>query len=403
MLNFGEFGKGLSPYPFILTFPQDEHERLLGEKLGALGMEVEWNTELIRFSDASEHVDAVLRRNGGEQKCRVGFLCGCDGLHSAVREALKLKFPGGVYDQMFFVADVAAEGATVNEEINFFLGANELCLTFPIRSNGTIRLIGLLPREHANRKDLTFEDIRSHLESLIQFRVHKVNWFSIYHVHHRVAEHFRRGRVFLAGDAGPVHSPAGGQGMNTGIGDAVNLFWKLAAVLGTRASHSILDSYETERIAFAHTLVATTNKLFRTVVQDNLAGGIIRSTLFPRLLPFLMGFSAFRKFQFRLVSQTRISYCDSALSAGSAGYVCGGDRLPWLDSSQGDNFAPLRSLDWQIHVYGQAGRLLRQAASDANLPLHQFMWSEQADQAGLRRDSLYLIRPDGHVALADSD
>jgi 2-polyprenyl-6-methoxyphenol hydroxylase-like FAD-dependent oxidoreductase len=401
VLNFGDFGKGLSPYPFILTFPQDEHERLLGAKLRTLGMEVEWNTELTGFSVSSDYIEAVLRRNGGEQKCRPNFLCGCDGIHSAVREGLKLKFPGGVYDQMFFVADVAAERSAVSEEINFFLGANELCLTFPIRSTGMVRLIGLLPREDTDRKDLAFEDIRNQFEKLIQFHVHKVNWFSTYHVHHRVAEHFRVGHVFLAGDAGHVHSPAGGQGMNTGIGDAVNLAWKLAAVLGTSISHSILDSYETERVAFAKTLVSTTDKLFQAVVSDNLAGAIVRSALFPRLLPFLMGFSAFRRFQFRLVSQTRISYRESPLSAGSAGGVYGGDRLPWVDSSEGDNFAPLGSLDWQIHVYGKISQLLRQTASETKLPLHEFTWSKQTEQAGLQRDSLYLIRPDGHVALAD--
>jgi 2-polyprenyl-6-methoxyphenol hydroxylase-like FAD-dependent oxidoreductase len=152
VLNFGDFGKGLSPYPFILTFPQDEHERLLGAKLRTLGMEVEWNTELTGFSASSDYIEAALRRNGGEQKCRPNFLCGCDGIHSAVREGLKLKFPGGVYDQMFFVADVAAERSAVSEEINFFFGANELCLTFPIRSTGMVRLIGLLPREDTDAR-----------------------------------------------------------------------------------------------------------------------------------------------------------------------------------------------------------------------------------------------------------
>jgi 2-polyprenyl-6-methoxyphenol hydroxylase-like FAD-dependent oxidoreductase len=92
--------------------------------------------------------------------------------------------------------------------------------------------------------------------------VKKVNWFSTYHVHHRVTEHFRKGRAFLLGDAAHIHSPAGGQGMNTGIGDAINLAWRLAAVLAGRAPDSLLDSYETERIGFAKRLVATTDRVF---------------------------------------------------------------------------------------------------------------------------------------------
>ncbi len=402
VLNFGDFGKGLSPYPFILSFPQDEHERLLGEKLSALGVRVEWNTELAGFTDAGEHVEAVLRTSGADQTCRVSFLCGCDGVHSAVREGLKLKFPGGIYEQMFFVADVAADGVAANGDVIFFLAADEFFLLFPIRSSGMTRLIGIVPREVAGRKDLTFEDVRGHFEKLLDLRVQKLNWFSTYHVHHRVADHFRMGRAFVAGDAGHVHSPAGGQGMNTGIGDAVNLSWKLAAVLAGKADHSILDTYEIERMAFARTLVSTTDKLFQAVVQENIAGEIVRTMLLPHLLPFLLGFSAVRRAQFRLVSQTRINYRHSPLSEGSAGDVQGGDRLPWVDAPDAGNFEPLKSLDWQVHVYGKAVQGLRKAVQDRGIALHEFPWSEHAEQAGLERDALYLVRPDSHVALANS-
>jgi 2-polyprenyl-6-methoxyphenol hydroxylase-like FAD-dependent oxidoreductase len=402
VLSFGDFGKDLSPYPFVLTFPQDEHERLLGEVLSGLGTKIEWNTELTGFTNVSDGIEATLRANGQEKKCAVSFLCGCDGVHSAVREGLELKFPGGIYDQMFFVADLAADGAPVNGDINFFLGLHQLCLTFPIRTTGMVRLIGILPKEAAGRDNVTFEDIRENFEKTLSIHVDKVNWFSTYHVHHRVAEHFRMGRVFLCGDAGHLHSPAGGQGMNTGIGDAVNLSWKLAAVLGGKASDSILDSYETERIACAKTLVSSTDRAFRALVQDNLVGEAMRGFVFPHLLPYLFEVSVVRRLQFRLVSQTRINYRNSPLSEGIAGNVHGGDRLPWVDVSEGGNFAPLKSLDWQIHIYGQAGDALRRAAFDSKLALHEFDWSEQADRAGLKRDAMYLVRPDGHVALADS-
>lgn len=403
-IKFGDFGAGLSPYPFVLSFPQDDHERLLGEHLQAAGMEIEWGTELIEFRDGGDQVHATLRRNGVEEACAVDYLCGCDGAHSAVRHGLAMDFPGGTYTQRFFVADAEAAGdAAVTGGFSMCLGAHALCLVFPIRSTGMHRLIGLVPDELSGREDLTFDDIQPFVEKLIGLHVTKLNWFSLYRVHHRVAAHFRAGRVFLLGDAGHIHSPAGGQGMNTGIGDAVNLAWKLAVVLQDRAAPAVLDTYEAERLAFAHSLVATTDKVFQAMTGEGFGSQLFRETLVPHLAPLLLGFSAARTAAFRLVSQTRIHYGESALSEGAAGEVHGGDRLPWVPFADGgDNFALLTSLDWQVHVYGEATPALREAAQSAGLALHSFGWNEGAHKAGLRRDALYLIRPDGYVALADA-
>ena len=192
--------------------------------------------------------------------------------------------------------------------------------------------------------------------------VERVNWFSTYHVHHRVADHFRKGRAFLLGDAAHIHSPVGGQGMNTGIGDAMNLAWKLAAVLHGRADASLLDSYEPERIAFARRLVATTDRAFTGVTSPGAIARRVRLHIVPLLLPLLFGFTAVRRLMFRTVSQTAVNYRASRLSEGRAGAVHGGDRLPWVkptDDGAKDNFAPLTSLDWQVHVYGDASPEIR--------------------------------------------
>src|SRR5262249_53077854 len=162
---------------------------------------------------------------------------------------------------------------------------------------------------------------------------------------------FRRGRAFLLGDAGHIHSPVGGQGMNTGIGDAVNLAWKLAAVLHGRAAEGILDTYEPERMAFARRLVATTDQAFTAVTSVSATARAVRLYLVPFVLPGLFKSGAFRRLAFRTVSQTAIEYRGSFLSSGHAGGVHGGDRLPWVrldaDGRDADNFAPLTSLDWQ--------------------------------------------------------
>src|SRR5205807_4155103 len=120
--------------------------------------------------------------------------------------------------------------------------------------------------DHAD--SLEFADVSNRAIQRLKLQVNKVNWFSTYHVHHRVTDHFRRSRAFLVGDAAHIHSPAGGQGMNTGIGDAINLAWKLAGVLGGRAPDTLLDSYEAERIGFARRLVATTDRVFSMATAE---------------------------------------------------------------------------------------------------------------------------------------
>jgi len=401
-IKFGDMGHGLSPYPFVLSYPQDDHERFLGSRLKASGIEVEWGTELVSFAETTDGIHATLRRDGTEENCSASYICGCDGAHSIVRQTLGLKFPGGTYDQRFFVADVDTDGAAaVKDGFSMCLGAHELCLIFPIRSTGMHRLIGLVPVDLNDRDNITFEDIQPYVEKIVGIHVGRVNWFSTYRVHHRVSDRFRSGRAFILGDAGHVHSPAGGQGMNTGIGDAVNLAWKLAAVLQSHTDLSILDTYEEERIAFAKSLVATTDRVFKLVVGTGAAGEVIRETLVPHLAPFLLGFSGVREAAFRFVSQTRISYRDSTLSEGSSGDIQGGDRLPWVQLGDShDNYEPLKSLAWQIHIYGTAANPLRDAAQNIQLALHEFDWTDHIGHAGLKRDALYLIRPDGYVGLA---
>jgi hypothetical protein len=186
--------------------------------------------------------------------------------------------------------------------------------------------------------------------------------------------------------------------MNTGIGDAVNLAWKLAAVLGGRADPVLLDTYEAERIPFARSLVRTTDRVFEAFVGRGVFSRTVRSFFLPFVLPLALRFSAARRAQFRLVSQVRIAYRESPLSDGSAGEVHAGDRLPWVEGA--NNFAPLASLDWQVHFHGTAPPALREFADGAKLPLHEWPWTPAAHDAGLERDALYLVRPDGHIGFA---
>jgi FAD binding domain len=234
-----------------------------------------------------------------------------------------------------------------------------------------------------------------------------VNWFSTYRVHHRVALSFRKGRVFLLGDAAHIHSPVGGQGMNTGIGDAVNLAWKLASAVKNPSSEALLESYEPERIAFARRLVATTDRAFTGVISPGAVARFVRTRAVPDIAPGLFKVPLMRRFAFRTVSQIGVNYRRGPLSFGKAGSVHGGDRLPWvkvdLHGGGGDNHSPLASLDWQIHVYGHAKPRIKAVCESRKMALHVFSWRSEMERAGLLREAVYLVRPDGYVAMADAD
>ena len=400
---FGDGGVGRSPFPYAVIFPQDEHERVLIERLREVGVTIERRVELLRFEDRGDSVRARLRRaDGTEETCEAAYIAGCDGAHSRVRDGLAIGFPGGTYEHLFYVADVQAHGAAMDGQLNATLDEAEFLVVFPLKGEGRARLIGVVRDEAETAHDtLTWNDVSTNVIDRMGIVVERVNWLSTYHVHHRVADRFQKGRAFLLGDAAHVHSPVGGQGMNTGIGDAVNLAWKLADVLHGRAPASLLESYEAERIAFARRLVATTDRAFTVITSRGPVARRVRVNVVPMVVPLVFRSKAVRRLMFRTISQTGVSYRESRLSVGRAGRVRGGDRLPWVEGS--DNFAPLSSLAWQVHVYGAAAPEIEAACRERRLALHVFPWRSAMRRRGLRRDAVYLVRPDGYVALADGD
>jgi 2-polyprenyl-6-methoxyphenol hydroxylase-like FAD-dependent oxidoreductase len=408
---FGDMGAGLSPFPYALIFPQDEHERLLIDRLKAAGVEVERGTALLGFEERRGGVLARLKPpHGVSEACEVAYLAGCDGAHSTVRETLQIGFPGGMYAHLFYVADVEARGAAMNGELHVALDTADFLAVFPLQGEGRARLIGTVRKEAEHQHDnLSWNDVSRRVIEWMRIDVDHVHWLSTYRVHHRVADQFRQGRAFLLGDAAHIHSPVGGQGMNTGIGDAVNLAWKLAAVVHENADASLLDTSEPERIAFARRLVATTDRAFTIVTNPGAVARRVRLNLAPLVIPALFALKTVRRLIFRTVSQTAVTYRGSRLSEGRAGTVHGGDRLPWVKMNGDmngvgeDNFTPLTSLDWQVHVYGAATPEIRAVCEGRSVPLHVFPWHPETERTGLRRNAVYLVRPDGYVALADPE
>jgi 2-polyprenyl-6-methoxyphenol hydroxylase-like FAD-dependent oxidoreductase len=402
-VDFEAIASDLTPYAFLQIFPQDEHERLLIARLEELGVSVERQTELLSYHDEGDRIAARLRRpDGREESCEADYIAGCDGVHSIVRQTMGTGFPGGTYRHLFYVADVQARGPAIDGELHVDLEEADFLAVFPLAGDGRARLIGTVRHERAEHADtLKFEDVSPRIIDNLKVEIEKVNWFSTYRVHHRVTERFRKGRAFLLGDAAHIHSPAGGQGMNTGIGDAINLAWKLKAVLKSGAPGTLLDSYETERIAFARRLVKSTDRVFTLATAEGMVADIVRTRVVPTVFPALAKLESFREFLFRTVSQITINYRHCPLSDGRAGGIFGGDRLPWVVVGDTDNYEPLKAMTWQVHVYGAASPELRIWCDRCNLPLNVFTWRQEYGTAGFAQDATYLIRPDTYVALAD--
>jgi len=405
--RFDEMGKGISPFPFALIYPQDAHEEFLVERLRGAGVEVERRTELVGFEDDGRGVQAKIRSpDGGEESCECDYVAGCDGAHSTVRDVLKVGFPGGTYGHMFYVADVQAKGPVMNRELNVALDTSDFLAVFPLIEPGHARLVGLLRDDAVDRNEaLTWKEVSQSVVERLGLAVEAVNWFSTYHVHHRVANSFRAGRAFLLGDAAHIHSPVGGQGMNTGIGDAINLAWKLAWVLRGGADPGILDTYQCERRAFACRLVDTTDRAFTFVTQDGPIARFVRLHVAPRLIPAILSTNRGPRFMFRTLSQTGINYRGCGLSSGAAGRLKGGDRLPWVRLGTAsdefrDNFEPLRSVAWQMHVYGEASEEVVRYCAEKKFKLHVLPWRPAMERAGFARNAIYLVRPDGYIASA---
>jgi 2-polyprenyl-6-methoxyphenol hydroxylase-like FAD-dependent oxidoreductase len=400
-VSFADFAGDVTPYgPFI--FPQDQHERLLIARLEKMGIAVERETELLSYRQDDDRMVADVRGPSGQvETCVARYLAGCDGASSTVRHAMGSGFPGGTYQHVFYVADVEASGPAMDGELHVDLDEADFLAVFPMKGQGKARLVGTVRDDREHGEKLQFTDVSDRAMGNMKLSLQKVNWFSTYHVHHRVTDHFRDRRVFLLGDAAHIHSPAGGQGMNTGIGDAINLAWKLSAVIAGKATDKLLNTYELERMPFARTLVATTDRAFTLATAEGRFADFVRTRFVPAVFPALFSLAATRRFMFRAVSQANIEYRDSPLSRGAAASVRGGDRLPWAPIPGADNFDSLREPRWQVHVYGIAKQDVSAWCNKHDVPLHQYVWDDKHAAAGFAKDALYLIRPDAYVALAE--
>lgn len=250
-----------SPFPFILMLSQVEIESILTEKLKALGGTIERGVELTNLSETDGTVTVTLKDgNGKEETAGYTWVVGTDGAHSSVRKLLKLTFEGSAYEEQFGLADIDIDSGVAEDEVSTFFHEEGAMVFFPM-GNGRFRTL-------ANVEEATVSGdapSRDFMQSLMDKRgpgnvkILKTHWLAWFRIHRRSVSQYRVGHAFVAGDAAHIHSPVGGQGMNTGMQDAHNLAWKLAMVVRGEAHENLLDSYEEERHPIGQMLLKGTD------------------------------------------------------------------------------------------------------------------------------------------------
>lgn len=386
-----KMGSGKSAYPHMYTYPQDRHEKRLVSALSERNVEVEWETELVSLKETSDSVAVTLKNPEEMQSETFSYIIGCDGASSTVRKQAGIRFSGETYPQTFFVMDAAVKGVERNS-LTFSFAKDQFALFFPLRNRETMRVIGLFPSDMSEETE--FDALKPRLEEVHQVTIQEKNWFSPYKVHRRIADRYQTGRIFLAGDAAHIHSPVGGQGMNAGIGDAVNLGWKLEAVLQQKAPQQLLSTYETERRPFANKLASTTDALFKQLASPSERRQRIRDRLMPLAARVLRRSPFLRKQLYTVLSQLYVSYPDSELSEGTLGRIQAGDRLPY---AEGERFEFVRQAGWQLHVFEEVGEQIDTLARQYDFSIVKRKWTDKAKKAHFKKEGMYLVRPDGHI------
>src|ERR1041385_4456916 len=336
-MNLANFGKDLSQYPYMLMFEQSKNEKLLYEFVLAHGRDVSWNTELENFSQDETGVTAQVKLPSGEsQTIRGKFLAGCDGASSPVRHGLGLTFEGSTFERLFYVADARVEWDLPHDALHVCLAKEVFVAFFPMPGENRYRIVGTFPEsKNQEQGEVLYEEIEQEIKDKAQLKleISDVRWFSLYKVHSRRVNKFSEGKCFLAGDSAHIHSPAGAQGMNTGIGDAYNLAWKLALVIKGAAGESLLATYNEERLAKAKRLLDSHARLFELAAGSSWLMSFLRTTIFPPVAGFMASLDAVSKRVFPLISQIGITYRDDDLLSEHTDDefedVKAGDRLPY--------------------------------------------------------------------------
>jgi 2-polyprenyl-6-methoxyphenol hydroxylase-like FAD-dependent oxidoreductase len=417
-------------YPFLLFLSQAETERILGDHLAQRDVEVERGTELVDLTPTGEHVSCRLRHPDGRQETVTArYVAGCDGAHSTVRDLAGIDFAGGTYPQTFLLADLEVDGLEPGAAHTYLTQAGMLVF-FPLGAPATWRMLAMRPPRDPTPAEapVTLDELQAITARYTSdpLRLRDPVWMTRFRLHLRAASHYQSGRVLLAGDAAHVHSPAGAQGMNTGIQDATNLAWKLALTCQGTATPDLLGTYQAERAPVGRRVLRFTDRATTIAISTNPLVRWARTRL-PRLAPLVLRLAPVRAATFRTIAQLAINYRRSpAATDGPNPPRRGpraGDRLPDAPLGHGEQPSSLHAATAASGYHlllcgpttGWPGATLATLAQryDGGLVAVHHLTRQSApgllcdaDGTALRRLGLdpagrqpahYLVRPDGHI------
>lgn len=369
-----------SPYSFVAMVPQDVTERLLVEELLRKGGSIDYETEFVSAEQNEHSVDATVEHRGGSSKVRASVVVGCDGAHSTVRHQLNLPFEGAEYRGTFLLADIETNPELPADEMQ--LRPSELgpLAIFPMSATRR-RVVATI--DHTEGEAPSLELVRNILTQRAPrgIEARALHWSSYFRIHHRQVARLSEGRMFIAGDAAHIHSPFGGQGMNTGLHDVWNLAWKLDLFLRGYGNQQLLDSYSSERLPVIKNVIETTHLLTKVMGTPNKLAQVLRDTVIPmvsHLAPFQHAFV-------QRLSELGIAYPESPIVEGP------GKRY-FDDSLRGGKGIASRFL---LFLGKEAEPSIKEETRQFAGSLSDIVELRAADEQGLA-----LVRPDGYTAFS---
>ncbi len=382
-----------SEFNYVLLLAQSETERLLTEQLNRQGVKIECCVELVALTQHRDGISAVLRSgDGAEEVLDASYLIAADGSHSAIRKALGLSFTGRSLTQNYVLGDVHLAGNVPEDQLSIFLGRNGFLAVFPM-GDGRFRFMATDPDGiTGDTDDPTLEDIQRLYDRTVHLpaRLYNLNWSSHFRINSRHMSTLRHGHVFFGGDAAHVHSPAGGQGMNAGIQDMINLSWKLAMVLNGRGRPKLLDTYQSDRLPAIRQLVRTTEWATKAFNSTN---PLVHAAI-TWLAPIVLARSRVQNKAAPRLGQLAAGYrdCPIAKGGGRIGSLRTGDRVPDLRVGSGRLYDLLDLSTLTLLVTGDC-------VPEAYRPWRDVLALRQVSIDAMPTGWL-LVRPDGYLAAA---
>jgi 2-polyprenyl-6-methoxyphenol hydroxylase-like FAD-dependent oxidoreductase len=367
-----------SPYPFVAMVPQDVTESLLVEELAAKGGAVEYETTFVSATERDDHVKVTLDRKGESIELSASFVVGCDGAHSAVRHLLNLPFEGAAYTDSFMLADIETNETLPADQLQLCPSELGPVAIFPMSATRR-RIVAIVETTESDAPSLELVQKILAERAPAGLEARTLHWSSYFRIHHRQARQLRVGRFFIAGDAAHIHSPFGGQGMNTGLHDVWNLVWKLDLFLHGHGNEELLESYTAERRPVIKHVIETTDLLTKAMGTPSKLAQLLRNAV----IPMVSRLASFQHAFVQRLSALGVAYRGSPIVEGA------GERY-FDDSLRGGDGIRSRFL---LMVDSDSGSSLREAARQITDALSDIV------ELRLRpHHDMTLVRPDGYIA-----